>query len=601
MCGIVGVLARREAAPLLLDGLRRLEYRGYDSAGLATVAAGRLDRRRAAGRLGALQALLDAEPLAGRAGIGHTRWATHGEARVENAHPLRAGRVAIVHNGIIENFAALRTKVEAAGRRMEGATDTEVVAHLIDLALAGGATPEAALAGVMPRLSGAFSFAILIEGEEDAILVARRGTPLAVGLGDGEAFVASDAIALAPLTRRIVYLEDGDHGVVRRGRLALRDRSGAPVERKVTLSELTGALVGRGNHRHFMEKEIFEQPEVLGATLRRHLTADGRILMPELPLLPRRILAAACGTAFLATRVAQPWFEDWAGLPADGDIASELRYRGRPVEPGTLGLAVSQSGETLDTLEAMRGLQAGGTPVLAVVNVPESTMAREADVTLPTQAGPEIGVASTKAFLAQLASLALLAARLARGRGADMGPVLDGLAGLPSQVAGLLADAPVAHARAVALRLAEARSVFFLGRGGMAPIAAEGALKLKELAYIHAEGLPAGELKHGPIALIDESMPVVVAAAGDRLIDKLASNVQQVAARGGRIILVADPEAENRLGHLAEAVIPIPAAPPGLAPILAAVPMQLLAYHAAVARGTDVDQPRNLAKAVTVE
>ncbi len=607
MCGIVGVVGVEEAAPLLLDALRRLEYRGYDSAGIATLIDGRVERRRAAGKLDNLARALRAEPLRGTIGVGHTRWATHGRATRANAHPHVSGGVAVVHNGIIENFQELRTELEAEGRRFETETDTEVVPHLVAHHLAAGADPVEAARRAVHRLEGAFALAMLIAGEEDFLLIARRGSPLAVGYGDGEMYVGSDALALAPLTARIQYLEEGDFAVVDRTGARILDADGRRVDRPIVRTALSGAMIGKGNHRHFMEKEIFEQPSVLGDTLRAFADpADHRILVPELPFaLDRipRLAAIACGTASYACLIAKYWFEGLAGLPVDWDIGSEFRYRSPPLLPEQGGIFVSQSGETADTLAALRYMKERGHPTLALVNVPESTLAREADAVLRTLAGPEIGVASTKAFTTQLATLACLAIGAARVRGrldrkreAALTQALDEV---PARVLQILQRQRIF--REIAEELAAARDVLYIGRGTSHAIAMEGALKLKEISYIHAEAYAAGELKHGPIALIDEKVPVIVVAPRDGLFEKTVGNLQEVAARGGRIVLFSDSRGCEELASCCWRCVALPDCDPFVAPILYAVPVQLLAYYTAVAKGTDVDQPRNLAKSVTVE
>ncbi len=613
MCGIVGAIAREPVAGLLLEGLRRLEYRGYDSAGIATITGERIDRRRAEGKLDRLALLLEAHPLAGTIGIGHTRWATHGAPTETNAHPHLAGGVAVVHNGIIENFASLRAELEAAGRVFSTQTDTEVVPHLVARELEAGHGPEAAARAAIGRLEGAFGLVLLFQAEPGLLVAARRGSPLAIGYGTaGEAmYVGSDALALAPLTDRIQYLEEGDIAFVRIGGAVIEDAGGAVVERPIRQTALSGALIGKGNHRHFMEKEIFEQPAVLGDTLRSFaaLGDDGaghRIALPELPFDPAaldRLTTIACGTAFYACMVAKYWFERTAGLAVECDIASEFRYREPPMGQGTAGLFVSQSGETADTLAALRYVKAAGRPTLAVVNVPESTLAREADGSLRTLAGPEIGVASTKAFTTQLATLACLALGCAKARGrldpAEESRLVKALDEVPAlMLQALEHDEAV---RRIALSIQDARDVLYIGRGMMYPIALEGALKLKEISYIHAEGYAAGELKHGPIALIDDTVPVVVVAPTDALFEKTASNLQEVVARGGRVILISDAAGVAALGGYAAHSLVLPEVDPFVAPLLYTVPIQLLAYHTAVLKGTDVDQPRNLAKSVTVE
>jgi glucosamine--fructose-6-phosphate aminotransferase (isomerizing) len=607
MCGIVGVIGGRPAAPLLLDALRRLEYRGYDSAGMAALVEGRLERRRARGKLDRLAERLAAEPLGGHTGIGHTRWATHGAPNETNAHPHVGEGVAVVHNGIIENFHELRADLVAKGHRFATQTDTEVVPHLIGAHLARGMSPRDAALAAIRRLKGAFALAMLFEGHDDLLVVARKGSPLAVGYGDGEMFVGSDALALAPLTERIQYLEEGDVAFLGRHGALVLDADGREAERPVRQTAMSGALIGKGNHRHFMEKEIFEQPAVLGDTLRSFADpATHRIALPELPFAmaeASRVAAVACGTASYACLVGKYWFESLAGLPVDWDIASEFRYRETPLADGQVGLFVSQSGETADTLAAMRHLRAAGHPALAVVNVPESTLAREADGLLRTLAGPEIGVASTKAFTTQLATLACLAVGAARARGRltpeceeELTKALDELPARMLQV--LEKDQEI---RAIAGELTTARDVLYVGRGTSYAVALEGALKLKEISYIHAEAYAAGELKHGPIALVDEQVPVIVVAPRDHLFEKTASNLQEVVARGGRVVLLSDAEGVADLGEYAWRTVTLPAVDPFVAPILYAVPVQLLAYHTAVLKGTDVDQPRNLAKSVTVE
>ena len=607
MCGIVGVIGGRPAAPLLLDALRRLEYRGYDSAGIATLVAGRIERRRAPGKLDRLAERLEAEPLGGITGIGHTRWATHGVPNETNAHPHVSEGVALVHNGIIENFLELRAELVAHGHSFSTQTDTEVVAHLISSLIRQGLPPREAAARAVRRLQGAFALAILFEGHGELLVVARKGCPLALGYGEGEMFVGSDALALAPLTERIQYLEEGDIAFLDRRGAVVLDARGEPVEREIRQTAMSGALIGKGNHRHFMEKEIFEQASVLGDTLRSFADpATHRIGLPALPFdlaaVPR-LAAVACGTASYACLVGKYWFEHLAGLPVDWDIASEFRYREAPLVPGQVGLFVSQSGETADTLAAMRHLRAEGHKALAVVNVPESTVAREADALLRTLAGPEIGVASTKAFTTQLATLACLAVGTARARGrltpereSELTQALDEL---PSRITQVLEKDE--EIRAIAHELTAARDVLYVGRGTSFAVALEGALKLKEISYIHAEAYAAGELKHGPIALIDENVPVIVVAPRDHLFEKTASNLQEVVARGGKVVLLSDASGVAQLGDYAWKSVVLPTVDPFVAPILYAVPVQLLAYHTAVLKGTDVDQPRNLAKSVTVE
>jgi glutamine---fructose-6-phosphate transaminase (isomerizing) len=606
MCGIIGILGKHPAAPLLVEGLKRLAYRGYDSAGVATLVNGHIDRRRAEGKLSNLEALLASSPLPGVVGIGHTRWATHGRPNETNAHPHATERVAIVHNGIIENFQELRDELIAEGTSFETETDTEVAAHLLTRELQRQRTPEQAMDTAMERLKGAFALAVIFAGRPDIMVGARRGAPLAVGFGEGEMYLGSDALALAPFTQRIAYLEEDDWTLLRADGAAFFNR-GRRVERPSKVTALSGAMVGKGNHRHFMMKEICEQPAVIGETLQSLVNPLTRqTALPDLPVDLAgldRLTIIGCGTAYLAGLVAKYWLEKLARLPVEVDIASEFRYRTAPLPRNGATLVISQSGETADTLAAMHYAASQGNKLLAVVNSPESTMAREANCVLPTLAGPEIGVASTKAFTTQLVVLACLALDAARARGAidaaRQAELIQALAEVPAHIAEVLAAE--AKIRAVAHELAEARDVLFLGRGSTYPIALEGALKLKELSYIHAEGYAAGEMKHGPIALIDETMPVIVVAPTDELFDKTASNLEEAAARGGRVILIADKAGIARLGRKAAHVIEVPASDPFVAPIIYALPVQLLAYHAAVAKGTDVDQPRNLAKSVTVE
>jgi glucosamine--fructose-6-phosphate aminotransferase (isomerizing) len=607
MCGIMGVIGSRDAAPLLMDALRRLEYRGYDSAGIATLTGARIDRRRAEGKLGNLAAVLDRSPLSGTTGIGHTRWATHGAPTEGNAHPHGTARVSVVHNGIIENHAELRAELEAEGQEFSTETDTETVAQLVDLNLQRGMAPIAAAGAAFRRLEGAYALAMIFAGHPDMIVGAQRGAPLAVGFGEDEMFLGSDALALAPLTRRIAYLRDGDWTVVDRKGAKFFGADGAQVKREVKLTRLTGASIGKGNFRHFMEKELHEHPAVIGDTLHQMVNPATRaVVLPTLPFdfatLPR-ITISACGSAFYAGMVGRWWFESVARVPTDGDVASEFRYRNPPMEKGGLGLLVSQSGETADTMAALRYMREQGQHVLSVVNVPESSMARESDAVLETVAGPEIGVASTKAFTAQLSVLACLALAAARARGAidaaAEAALTDALLEVPSRCAEMLEnDGPIQH---IAARIAQARDVLFLGRGNCFPIAMEGALKLKEISYIHAEGYAAGEMKHGPIALIDPAVPVIAIAPSGPLFEKTASNLQEAAARGGQVIVFSDKAGAAKLAHIATETVILPAVDPFVAPILYAVPVQLLAYHVAVLKGTDVDQPRNLAKSVTVE
>ncbi|WP_374944850.1 glutamine--fructose-6-phosphate transaminase (isomerizing) [Sphingomonas sp.] len=607
MCGIVGILGSGDVAGRLLEGLKRLEYRGYDSAGIATVHDGRIERRRAPGKLANLAARLAEEPLAGATGIAHTRWATHGAPTEDNAHPHIAGDVSIVHNGIIENFKPLRDELLAEGRTFLSQTDSEVVAHLVARELESGLAPREAVASVLPRLHGAFAIAFLFRTEPDLLIAARLGAPLTVGYGDGENYIGSDAHALAPLTQRIAYLEEGDWAAVTRGGIDIYDRDNARVEREIVNSGVFGHAADKGNHRHFMQKEIYEQPVVVAQTLRSYLKRmEGEVSLPipEFDLSTiKRVTIVACGTSFYAGMVAKYWFEQFARVPVDLDVASEFRYRAPVMEPGGLALFISQSGETADTLAALRHAKAEGQRIAVVVNVPTSSMAREADLLLPTHAGPEIGVASTKAFTCQLAVLAALAANLARAKGLL---TRDGERELVEQLAEVPAALNAALARDEAIEgiapiVAGARDVLYLGRGTDYPLALEGALKLKEISYIHAEGYAAGEMKHGPIALIDEHVPIIVIAPSGPLFEKTVSNMQEVRARGGKVILISDDEGIAAAGEGCVATIAMPRVHPLIAPIVYAVPVQLLAYHVAVAKGTDVDQPRNLAKSVTVE
>ncbi|MCC6949000.1 MAG: glutamine--fructose-6-phosphate transaminase (isomerizing) [Bradyrhizobiaceae bacterium] len=608
MCGIIGILGHEPVAPGLIDGLKRLEYRGYDSAGVATLEGGHLTRRRAEGKLKNLESRLAREPLKGTIGIGHTRWATHGAPNEVNAHPHATDKLAVVHNGIIENFRELREALEKTGVKFSTETDSEVIAHLVTAEMKTGKKPVEAVMAALPKMRGAFALAFLFEGEEDLLIGARRGSPLAVGFGSGDMYLGSDAIALAPFTDQIAYLEEGDIAIVTRKGVEIRDASGARVERPTQTSSAGAFLVDKGNHRHFMAKEIYEQPEVVGHTLAHYLDmANERVRLPfELPFdfkTLERITISACGTAFYAGTVAKYWFERFARLPVDLDIASEFRYREAPLPKNGLAIFVSQSGETADTLASLRYAKEHGQHTLAVVNVPTSTIARESGVVAPTLAGPEIGVASTKAFTCQLAALACLAVAAGRARGVlsaeDERRLVRAFISVPHQMVEALKLEP--EIERLSKQLETARDVLYLGRGTSYPLALEGALKLKEISYIHAEGYAAGELKHGPIALIDEQMPVVVIAPYDRVFEKTASNMQEVLARGGRVILVTDPKGSKEAGIGADTILTLPEMPATITPIVYAVPVQLLAYHVAVMRGTDVDQPRNLAKSVTVE
>jgi len=604
MCGIVGVLGNHEAAPLLVEALKRLEYRGYDSAGIATLNAGVLDRRRAVGKLVNLGDLLVHNPLAGKAGIGHTRWATHGAPTEINAHPHQAGPVAVVHNGIIENYRDLRAELAASGTPFETETDTETVALLCAHHLAQGLTPEAAANATLDQLTGAFALVFLFQGHDDLLIAARKGSPLAIGHGDGEMFVGSDAIALAPMTDRITYLAEGDRAVITRAGATIRDAAGALVTREVRVIQIDATRVDKAGFKHFMAKEIAEQPSVLSDCINSYIPND-TITLPGGLDFGRidRLVMVGCGTASYACHVAKYWFEQVARLPVEVDIASEYRYREPPVPAGTTAIFVSQSGETADTLAALRYAKGKAEQIVSVVNVAESSIARESDLALPIHAGIEVGVASTKAFTCQLTVLLILALKAAHDRGhlddAGLAQHIADLRGLPGLFNVALDQNPALEAAAV--KLAEARDVLFLGRGLMFPLALEGALKLKEISYIHAEAYASGELKHGPIALIDKSVPVVVMAPSDALFDKSVSNMQEVMARGGRVLLITDAKGAAEAGQDAWQQIVLPQVAPILTPILYALPAQLLAYHTAVAKGTDVDQPRNLAKSVTVE
>ncbi len=608
MCGIVGILGREPVAAHLVDALKRLEYRGYDSAGIATLDHGKLARRRAQGKLSALEARLAKEPLSGLSGIGHTRWATHGKPTEGNAHPHTTDKVAVVHNGIIENFRELREKLSGNGCRFTSDTDTEVVAHLVTEEMKQGKKPAAAVAATLKELRGAFALAFLFAGEDNLMIGARKGSPLAIGYGKDEMYLGSDAIALAPFTDTVSYLEDGDWAVVTRKGAEIFDAQGKKVARPVIKSAASGLLVEKGNYKHFMAKEIHEQPEVVGHTLAHYIDmVHERVELPgDLPFDWRklkRLSLSACGTAFYAGLVAKYWFERFAKLPVEIDIASEFRYREAPLEAGDLAIFISQSGETADTLASLRYAKEHGQHVLAVVNVPTSTIARESGVVMPTLAGPEIGVASTKAFTCQLAVLACLAIAAGRARGElsekDEQKLVHALVEVPRLMTQALALEP--QIEKLSHELSKARDVLYLGRGTSFPIALEGALKLKEISYIHAEGYAAGELKHGPIALIDETMPVIVVAPHDRVFEKTQSNMEEVAARGGRIVLVTDAKGAKEAAMDQVVTLTLPDMAATVTPLVYAVPVQLIAYHTAVALGTDVDQPRNLAKSVTVE
>ena len=607
MCGIIGIVGKEPAAERLVDGLRRMEYRGYDSAGLCTIDGGKLDRRRAEGKLANLVKVLETDPLPGTVGIAHTRWATHGAPTTTNAHPHATSEVALVHNGIIENYKALRDELKSENRIFESETDTEIVAHLISSRIEKGMTPQEAVAEVLPKLRGAFSLAMAFREFPDVLIGARLGSPLVVGYGDGEMYLGSDALALAHLTQQISYLEEGDWVVITKEGAQTFDAGNKPVEREVRHSGASAAAVEKGNFHHFMQKEIFEQPTAVAQTLSSYLRrSDNTVALPQFDFdlsAIKRLTIVACGTSYYAAMVAKYWFEQFARLPVDVDVASEFRYRDPVLQEGGLALFISQSGETADTLAALRHCRAAGQTIAVVVNVPTSTMAREADLLLPTHAGPEIGVASTKAFTCQLSVLAALAAHMAVKKGRmsaeEEQDVVKHLLEVPAALnAALDHDDDIA---AMAHLIAPARDILYIGRGQDYPIALEGALKLKEISYIHAEGYAAGELKHGPIALIDEEVPIIVIAPTGPLFEKTVSNMEEVRARGGKVVLISDAKGLEEAGEGCLATIEMPVVHPLIAPLVYAVPVQLLAYHVAVVKGTDVDQPRNLAKSVTVE
>ncbi len=607
MCGIIGIVGNNPATPRLLEALKRLEYRGYDSAGIATLVDSGIDRRRAEGKLVNLDARITEAPLFGTTGIGHTRWATHGIPNEQNAHPHATDKVAIVHNGIIENFSALRAEAAAAGCNLASETDTEVIAHLVTLQLDKGLSPKDAVFHTLQRLQGAFGLGFIFAGEHDLMIAARQGSPLALGFGDDEMYLGSDALALAPLTNRILYMQDGDWAVLTSNSADVYDAEGSPVERPIRLTELSGAAIGKGGYDHFMLKEIYEQPQVIGDTLHSLVNpAERRIIMPDTDVdlsKAERLTLIACGTSYYACMTAKYWFESLARIPVEVDIASEYRYRDTvPSENGT-AVFISQSGETIDTLAALRHAKSMGQKILSIVNVLESAIARESDAVLQTLAGPEIGVASTKAFTTQLTVLACLAVATAEARGTitqkEVGDIVGALTEIPARAAEVLNHDDAI--RALAVSIAEARDVLYLGRGTNYPIALEGALKLKEISYTHAEGYAAGEMKHGPIALIDKDVPIICIAPTDKLFEKTVSNIMEVRARGGRVIVFSDSAGAERLREHAEAVIALPSVNTLVSSILYAIPVQLLAYHVAVIKGTDVDQPRNLAKSVTVE
>ncbi len=607
MCGIIGIVGKDTVADRLVDGLKRMEYRGYDSAGVCTVDGGQLVRRRAEGKLANLVKELSGNPAPGTIGIAHTRWATHGAPNTANAHPHATAEVALVHNGIIENFKPLRDGLIARGRRFESETDTEVVAHLVSEQVEAGLSPQDAVKAVLPQLRGAFALAIAFRAHPDMLIGARLGSPLVVGYGEGETYLGSDALALAPLTQQIAYLDEGDWVVITRDGAEIFDKENNLVTREITTSGVSAAAIEKGNYRHFMQKEIFEQPTVVAQTLRSYLRGvERQVALPQMDFDLsdiKRITIVACGTSYYAGMVAKYWFEQFARVPVDLDVASEFRYRNPVLEAAGLALFISQSGETADTLAALRHAKAAGQKIAVVVNVPTSSMAREADLLLPTHAGPEIGVASTKAFTCQLAVLAAFAAHLAVVKG-EMSrdeeiEVVRHLTEAPAALNAALAhDEDIA---AMAPLIAPARDVLYLGRGPDYPMALEGALKLKEISYIHAEGYAAGEMKHGPIALIDEAVPVIVIAPSGPLFEKTVSNMQEVMARGGKVVLISDAEGIAEAGEGCMATIEMPKVHPLIAPLVYAVPVQLLSYHVACVKGTDVDQPRNLAKSVTVE
>ena len=607
MCGIIGIVGASDVSERLLDGLRRLEYRGYDSAGIATIHDGHFDRRRAEGKLLNLAAKLAADPLPGRIGIAHTRWATHGAPTEDNAHPHIVGPVTIVHNGIIENFKPLRDELIADGRVFRSQTDTEVVAHLVAREVERGSAPRVAVAAVLPRLQGAFAIAFMFESEPDLLIGARLGAPLTVGYGEGENYLGSDALALAPLTQKIAYLEEGDWVAISREAVEIFDRDNQPVTRAITMSGLTGAMITKGNYRHFMLKEIHEQPVVVAQTLRSYLRGvESRVALPQMDFdlsAIERVVIVACGTSSYVGMVGKYWIEQMARVPVDVDVASEFRYRDPVLTGNVLGVVISQSGETADTLAALQHMKAAGITTAGIINSPTSSMARSVDLLLPTHAGPEIGVASTKAFTCQLAVMAALAVNLASAKGRltreAEAELVHQLQEVPAAMNAALDREDAIQA--VAHHIAGARDVLYLGRGPDYPMALEGALKLKEISYIHAEGYASGEMKHGPIALIDENVPLIVLAPAGPLFDKTVSNMHEAQARGAQVILISDAEGIAQAGQDCVATIEMPTVHPLIAPLVYAVPVQLLAYHVAVIKGTDVDQPRNLAKSVTVE
>ena len=607
MCGIIGIIGKEQASDALVDGLKRLEYRGYDSAGIATLHNGQIERRRAEGKIKNLVTRISELPIQGRTGIGHTRWATHGVPNEENAHPHSTERVAIVHNGIIENFQELRKELIQAGCNLASDTDTEIIVHLIDQQLIAGKSPIDATGSVLKRLTGAFALGVIFAGEENLMIAARKGSPLAIGIGDGESYLGSDAIALAPLTQKIIYLDDGDWAVITSDYIHIFDAEDNEVEREIKTSALSGAAIGKGGYRHFMLKEIYEQPQVIGDTLHSYINPTTRTV--TLPALNfdlasiKKMTLIACGSSYIACLIAKYWLEQIARISVEVDIASEFRYRESVMEEGGAALFISQSGETIDTLAALRYAKSQNQHILSVVNSPESAIARESDAVFHSNAGPEIGVASTKALTTQLTVLACFCVALAKARctitDEEQAHLTNALTEIPARAAEILNhDERIAE---IASSIYESRDALYLGRGTSYAVALEGALKLKEISYIHAEGYAAGEMKHGPIALIDEDMPVIVIAPTDHLLDKTISNVEQVMARGGRLIFLSDEQGAARIDDQKAQTITLPTVDPFVAPILYTIPVQLLAYHVAVLKGTDVDQPRNLAKSVTVE
>ena len=607
MCGIIGIIGKEQASDALVDGLKRLEYRGYDSAGIATLHNGQIERRRAEGKIKNLVTRISELPIQGRTGIGHTRWATHGVPNEENAHPHSTERVAIVHNGIIENFQELRKELVQAGCNLASDTDTEIIVHLIDQQLIAGKSPIDATGSVLKRLTGAFALGVIFAGEENLMIAARKGSPLAIGIGDGESYLGSDAIALAPLTQKIIYLDDGDWAVITSDYIHIFDAEDNEVEREIKTSALSGAAIGKGGYRHFMLKEIYEQPQVIGDTLHSYINPTTRTV--TLPALNfdlasiKKMTLIACGSSYIACLIAKYWLEQIARISVEVDIASEFRYRESVMEEGGAALFISQSGETIDTLAALRYAKSQNQHILSVVNSPESAIARESDAVFHSNAGPEIGVASTKALTTQLTVLACFCVALAKARcmitDEEQAHLTNALTEIPARAAEILNhDERIAE---IASSIYESRDALYLGRGTSYAVALEGALKLKEISYIHAEGYAAGEMKHGPIALIDEDMPVIVIAPTDHLLDKTISNVEQVMARGGRLIFLSDEQGAARIDDQKAQTITLPTVDPFVAPILYTIPVQLLAYHVAVLKGTDVDQPRNLAKSVTVE